>query len=369
LIILGITIGIAGLASSFIFDYASMFTSQMIDIKPGSTLCNNGGVSIFVTNAGSAPIMLSDRLIQKEKYESDANTVGLWHFDEGSGAISADSSLYGNSGRLGNWTLDGSQPVWITGAFGSGLEFDGLNDYINMSDVVDMGVSNFTVEAWFKKDSYAGFMKIVNKGMTSSGTPVNAGYQIRTRNISNMEIIEFGAIDAAGNYYHVNATGSLVGEWHHVAGIFDRTGSEMYLYLDGELVNTTSVPPTFGSVDTDSPFGIGALVRPSPDHDQISEFFNGVIDEVRVLNVTKDFTQKEPEWGYTCEGSGNSYVCGDILILREGGTGEFIPVFEETIIKAGKTMRFRDLNCNGKCDYTFSTPSISKKVGVSCYPG
>src|SRR5581483_12494229 len=42
-------------------------------------------------------------------YVADANTKGLWHFDEGSGSTVADSSGNGNTGTLVNgpaWTSD-----------------------------------------------------------------------------------------------------------------------------------------------------------------------------------------------------------------------------------------------------------------------
>jgi len=47
-------------------------------------------------------------------YTTDSNTVGLWHFDEGTGTTTADASGNGNNGTLYNG------PVWVTGRFGGG---------------------------------------------------------------------------------------------------------------------------------------------------------------------------------------------------------------------------------------------------------
>ena len=55
---------------------------------------------------------------------ASANLVGHWKFDEGSGAIAADSSGNGYEGTLfGN-------PQWIAGYLNGGLEFDRNDDCV-----------------------------------------------------------------------------------------------------------------------------------------------------------------------------------------------------------------------------------------------
>ncbi|MCK4883757.1 MAG: DUF2341 domain-containing protein, partial [Candidatus Diapherotrites archaeon] len=62
--------------------------------------------------------------------------VGSWHFSEGTGTRTVDSSGNGNDGTLING------PVWTTGKFGFGLQFDGVDDFVAVgSDSnLDMGV-------------------------------------------------------------------------------------------------------------------------------------------------------------------------------------------------------------------------------------
>jgi hypothetical protein len=49
-------------------------------------------------------------------YTVDANTIGLWSFDEGSGQTVADKSSWQNTGTLGSTRgVDANDPAWVTG--------------------------------------------------------------------------------------------------------------------------------------------------------------------------------------------------------------------------------------------------------------
>ncbi len=71
----------------------------------------------------------------------DDSLVGYWDFDD-SGIYSGhnyseiekpywtmDSSDYGNHGNL-IWNSTNSGPAWVSGKFGSALNFDGVDDYV-----------------------------------------------------------------------------------------------------------------------------------------------------------------------------------------------------------------------------------------------
>ena len=61
--------------------------------------------------------------------------VGYWTFDEGSGTTAVDSSGNGNTGTL-NGSMTGND--WVPGKYGSSLDFDGSDDYINVDDVANL---------------------------------------------------------------------------------------------------------------------------------------------------------------------------------------------------------------------------------------
>ena len=97
-----------------------------------------------------------------------------------------------------------------------------------------------------------------------------------------------------------------------------------------------------------------------------AHYFNGTIDEIRISNIARDFTQPQQGWTYTCIGSGETKQCGDILVTRTKGLGDFTPILDINYVPTGKSVRFRDLDCRGKCEYIFTTLSVTQQVDVLC---
>jgi len=75
---------------------------------------------------------------------NNTGLVGSWHFSEGTGVKAVDSSGSGNTGTLIN------NPIWTTGKFGSGLQFDNTaNSHVEINDSSDLSVLDaVTIEAW-----------------------------------------------------------------------------------------------------------------------------------------------------------------------------------------------------------------------------
>ncbi len=162
------------------------------------------------------------------------------------------------------------------------LSFDGANDYVNIGDINDLGTSDFTLEAWINiLDPYSA-NKIVNKGLTSSGTPENAGYALRASYYTPFGV-EFHMGDSSGVYASVRYDGVIPEKWFHLAGV--REGKNMYLYLDGELVAQDSTEFVYNT-NTNIPLTIGAMYKMGGGNWDW-EYFKGYIDEVRIWNVAR----------------------------------------------------------------------------------
>ena len=65
---------------------------------------------------------------------TDPNIVAQWHFDEGSGNQVGDSSGSGNDGTLNLGTEGNTDEgnAWVNGINGKALEFDGVDDYVDL---------------------------------------------------------------------------------------------------------------------------------------------------------------------------------------------------------------------------------------------
>jgi len=76
---------------------------------------------------------------------ADENLVAHYRFDESSGTVLMDYSGQGNHGRImGN-------PAWVTGQWGSALEFDGVDDWVDCGTPTGLSLGQAgSVIFWFK---------------------------------------------------------------------------------------------------------------------------------------------------------------------------------------------------------------------------
>ena len=196
---------------------------------------------------------------------------------------------------------------YVTGVFGSALQFDGVNDYVEISSINP--TTAITVEAWVKSASssgYSGLWQIVSKyNAYILGTDSTGG--------KNMCFIIHNVTDwyDYNNCYTVNDPQN----WHHFVGTYDSSTGIQTLYVDGTLQITKTVTGTIRA-DT-GPIHIAhrEVVAVGSGH------FNGTIDEVQIWNrsLTADeiaeLYQSRTSYGTTttftgsnCKPSGGSDV-------------------------------------------------------------
>ncbi len=183
--------------------------------------------------------------------------------------------------------------------FGNALNFDGVNDYAivdnvgNNSNLSFAGTSNFTIEAWVKRENTNGIAMIFSKyngnvagnywlGIDGTGKP---------------------SLSREAQPWGVTATNPIpVNEWHHIAAIYD--GSQTKIYVDGVLSNTTSAPSSITHNISNIKVNIGAgLINNNPAY-----LFKGDIDEIRVWNVARTATQIQQSFNSTLQGNESGLV-------------------------------------------------------------
>ena len=124
--------------------------------------------------------------LKAQNYTSDANTMGLWHFDESSGAVALD-----DSGQLNNGQVQG------TGAFSNGYLNNALllttsGSFVSVQDSPSLTLNGqHTLEAWVKFDDGFGSGASKDAGVIDKGS--YRLYYDRTSGKVNYEITASGS--------------------------------------------------------------------------------------------------------------------------------------------------------------------------------
>jgi len=215
----------------------------------------------------------------------DSDCAGYWSFDEGSGNIANDSSGNNNKGILING------PKWVNGKFGSALQFDGINDWVDCGNDLSLAVGggDFTVSAWVNFPGGISLCDLVGK--RDPGTSIGWVWHVTPTWTRLWTHPGSGGI----NYnYDLNYN-----TWYHIALVRDRYSSKVTYYINGEKKITLA--SEIADLSNIGKLAIGRLSEES------IQYFKGKIDEVAIFNSVKS-----PEEIYRC------YINEYNLDLNEG---------------------------------------------------
>ena len=187
--------------------------------------------------------------------------VAAYTFNEGSGTTLHDSSGNGNNGTIVNAT-------WTTaGNYGDALSFNGANAMVNIPNAASLDLTTgMTLEAWVNPSVVSNnYTDVIYKG--------NDNYILSATNYPDGVPAAGGTVGSSD----VNANGTAAlptNTWSFLTSTYD--GSDLRLYVNGTQV---AVYGLIGSLVTSTdPLQIGG--------DSIyGQFFQGLIDQVRVYNV------------------------------------------------------------------------------------
>src|SRR6478735_4563038 len=187
--------------------------------------------------------------------------VAAYGFDEGTGTTVTDASGNGNTGTITNAT-------WAaTGKFGKALQFNGTNARVNVPNAASLQLSTgMTLEAWVNPSAVSSAWRdVIYKG--------NDNYYLEATS-TNASRPDAGMI-AGGSYADAVGTSALAANtWTYLTETYD--GSTLRLYVNGTQV--ASVAHTGAIATSTNALQIGG--------DTIySQYFAGLIDEVRIYNV------------------------------------------------------------------------------------
>lgn len=192
--------------------------------------------------------------------------VAYWKFDDAIGMTATDFSVHGNNGAL----TDMLGTEWTTGKIGGALEFDGIDDHVQVPHAAELnGSIALTYAAWVFPHSWSGIRQIMAKSVHAGGSgPAQMGIFSESGQL-------YVRAETTGGQINVGTALPPLDNWTHVAGVFD--GSILRVYINGVEVNslafsTTNLIPTTDGVNFSKEVGAAQY------------FFDGLLDDIRVYN-------------------------------------------------------------------------------------
>jgi type II secretory pathway pseudopilin PulG len=234
-------------------------------------------LTVRFESKNNIPKMANDGGFEPTLYEVGSNLfipsphsglVGYWSFDESTGTIANDLSGYGNNGTMYSGTAPTDLHSTSSCKIGYCSSFDGVDDYIKVSNSSSLKPNLITIASWVNIPSLDGqYRWVVRTGW--GGAPYFFG--LNDNNKFAMVINDVSAMYTGGS--------SITVGWHYVVGTYN--GTQVKLYINGVLVWTYNYSISMNKNMLSVFVGGGDS---NGDDVADSQFWKGMIDEIRIYN-------------------------------------------------------------------------------------
>lgn len=199
--------------------------------------------------------------------EIDQGTiVAAWLFDEGSGDTAKDFSGNGHDGEV----VGG--PDWVDGKFGKALEFDGIDDWVEVEEIGTF--DEITICVWAKYTGKVGQFRVI---FNNNGWVVgDLHYQIRVPNELNLAVNG----DGGHLFSEIFFNDKEMDKWHHFASSYSATGDFRRHHINGEPDASDEKPL--------NPVKIGPARIGAWDGGVGIREWQGMLDELIIFNAILD---------------------------------------------------------------------------------
>lgn len=344
------------------------FGADWIEFKPTYTYGAYTASTefLFSSMTKNTPTQLNLTIVSEYNIANVSVTIQVWNYSSSTYAVSGEGYLtYTSSGSNETkllsintnpqfYTSSGYAKIKVTGvkstttqfqqktnqikldyrysASNYALDYDGSNDYVEVPDSASLDITGeITVEAWIKPIAFTHeFPGIVCKWDWSSINPQRSyslyltGYNKVWFMLSNDSLWH--------DEYSLQSSAVLSTDtWYYIAGVYN--GSVMKLYINGVkdaeknailTIYSGTAKLSIGSSMTD-----GSVAT--------DETFNGIIDEVRISNVSRSASEISANWndgkGKRLEADANTAA----LWHFDEGTGD--TTYDETINDNNGTLK------------------------------
>jgi len=180
---------------------------------------------------------------------------------------------------------------------GNGLEFDGIDDYIDVGDKSSLSLQYFTLSCWFKRTGdgvtvstgQGGVIAepLITKGRGGGCEWANCdmNYFLGIKETDKVLVADFEDINNGSNHPVIGITVIEDSVWYHAAAAYDGTTWQLFLNGNLEAESVENATPRYDSFQQNS---IGSTI--DSDNDPAG-YFKGLMDEVSIWNAALDSIQ------------------------------------------------------------------------------
>ncbi len=245
----------------------------------------------------------------------------------------------------------GTGTQFVTGKVGQAFFFDGVNDRIDLPTAIIPGTGDFTVDLWTRPAVLPDNDSMVNQhsGLGDDGR-LDIG---ATGNGFKLFIGHLGGNFLLGDDPSSTKDDVAVGAWTHITVI--RSGINFFLYKNGALADSDTLPPHITSIYTGTTTRIGSITPGA-------NAWNGDLDEIEFFNraITGPTADLNGDLVVNCLDDPSSELC---RIYLAGSLGKCLPPGAEFCGDAtcnaaiGEDAVSCDADCaTGFCDSALTAP-------------
>nr|WP_169806265.1 LamG-like jellyroll fold domain-containing protein [Herbidospora sakaeratensis] len=211
----------------------------VLTFAPGQPLLPDTMYSVVVSGAKDAAgnVMAEPRTwsFRTLANDGDLSAVAHWRFDENTGTVARDVSGHGADATV----APGAS--WTSGQLGSALTRSGNGSLATVSRPLLRTDESYTVSGWVKLSDTNAWHQVGGQQGTNR-SPFYLGIDPDTDDLIFVVYTADSTVwNGIGAYSGVDAP---VGQWIHLAGVYNKAAGSIALYLNGNLIKTTTgVPP------------------------------------------------------------------------------------------------------------------------------
>jgi uncharacterized repeat protein (TIGR02543 family) len=294
-------------ATGYEFDSWAVESPSGLTIGSDGKFTAPGGPVVVKANFKPAPVASSDLTYNPS---DTVKPVLSYNFNADSGTTVSDAS---GNGYGGTWAGTSAYGAGISG--GAAHITRGHNVKLALASGKTDATGSYSFEFWIKENSYTGDAWIFSNQTGGSCTDAALGYY----NDSGSNGVLTGCYGTTA--VHVGlGNPPIVGAWHQLAAVVDRTAGTVTWYVDGTVSGTVTNFASDLSFSSGLPFVLGqnGAVNYGSDVDALYDDVNFYDQAISASQIADDFSATNPATHFPLTVDGGGHGTGSSSPLAPG---------------------------------------------------